>query len=361
MSDTPSLPQLKSFGSNIISGKEKMVGTIVTFCLIAAGLVALNAALPAINTFLSGTLMAIGKLWAIAISLAGLAMFIWIATAKRTHTFLKLAFYWLARKATMAMVRYEPTTIMEIYANEYLEKRGQEFGKRKKLVDSKRRIVARAIEENKQSIKESTENSKTLKSRHFDPTDQWDTIENQSLFTEYASDIRFREASVANLEKQLQRLDMYLKILGKFQLAFTHRRNVVRNSVKILKTEYEAMQATSDATREIGGLFGGGDDMEQVFNMAVEFVNERIAFFESEVDSFMNDNLPVVTELDLKNEVAEDVLMARLMEMDKTADLLIDQAKEEETAGTDSKKLAQLALSSQPVLDKEMPTRRRYL
>jgi hypothetical protein len=367
MSDTPSLPQLKGFGNDVISKNEKLVGTIVVALLIGAGLLGLNALLPGINTFLSGLLSAVGKLWMLAISLAGLAIFLFVAMSKRTHSLLKLGFYWLARKATMAFIKYSPTTVIEIYANEYLDKKGQDFGRRKQVVESSKEIVARNIEENQASIDESVENSRSLKERHYnEKTRKWDSIENQNLFAEYASNIKFREASNNNLSKQLKRLEFYLQILEKFQAAFTHRRNVIRNFCQILTREYEAMKASAAATRDLAALFGT-DDMKQVFEMAVNFMKERIAFFTSEVDSFMNENMPVITELDLQNEVAEDALIARLEEMDKKADLLINQASEDEDALTDPRKLASLVKSrpaASATITQEAPIatkRRRYL
>ncbi len=362
MSDTPSLPQLKSFGNNILSSKEKLVGTIVTILLIGGGLLGLNALLPGINTFLTGLLAAVGKLWMLAISMAGLAIFLTVALHNRTHSLLKLGFYWLARKATMAFVKYSPTTIIEIYANEYLDKKGQDFGQRKRLVDSKREIVARTIDENTESIRESEDNARTLKARHYDEKKRkWDTVENQNLFMEYASNIKFRTASNLNLQKQLKRLEFYLQILEKFQVAFNHRRNVIRNFCQILTREYEAMKASAEATRDLAALFGT-DDMKQVFDMAVNFMKERIAFFTSEVDSFMNENMSVVTELDLQNEVAEDALLTRLAEMDKKAELLITQASEDEDALLDPNRLAALVKSSKAAtVTQATPRKRRYL
>ncbi|MFA5070631.1 MAG: hypothetical protein WC528_05125 [Patescibacteria group bacterium] len=346
MVETPSLPQLKGFGNDMLSSKEKTIGAIVTILLIGAALLGLNALLPGINHFLSGLLAAVGKLVMLAISLAGLALFLAVAMNKRTHTLLKLGFYWLARKTTMAFVRYGPTTIIEIY-NDHLTAKAQKFGEKKMVVDSKREVVARTIEENQASINESQANAKTLKSRHFDDKQRrWDSIEHKNLFMEYSSNISFREASNVNLRKQLIRLEYYLQILEKFQQAFNHRRNVIKNFCKILNTEYEAMKAAAEGTHELSALFGT-DDLKQVFDMTIDFMRERIAFFTSEVDTFMSENLPVVTELDLQNEVAEDQLLARLTDMDKKADHLIDQAAQDEVALTDIRGLATLVKSNQ--------------
>jgi hypothetical protein len=120
---------------------------------------------------------------------------------------------------------------------------------------------------------------------------------------------------------------------------------VIRNFCKILTTEYEAMKASAEATHDLAALFGT-DDMKRVFEMAVDFMKERIAFFTSEVDSFMNENMPVITELDLQNEVAEDTLFARMAEMDQKAELLISQAAEDENAMADPRRLADLVKSS---------------
>lgn len=365
MNETPGMPELKGFGKDILSDKEKIFGSVATLLLIGAAIVGLNAALPFINNFLGLIIAIIGKTFALAGLLALVGIVAIIAMHPRTHTLIRLAFYGLSRSTTKMFIKYSPTAILEIYSRDYLDKKAEKFAEQKLSVEAQRNIVASTVEENRGVIERETDQARVLKERHYDSKGKWDSDENRYTFQELSTDIGFREKSNKNLERQLSRMDFYLQILEKLQRAFRFRRNVINNFVEVLTREYNAMKASAAATQSLASVFGT-DDMKKVFEMAVDFMKERIAFFAAQVDNFMQENTAVLAQADLENEVQEDLLFKRLEAMDKGVDFLIGQASEEQEALSDPQRLATLLKSGKerelvPLKGGQRIGKRRYL
>jgi hypothetical protein len=389
-SGTPQMPEIKGFGDNILSKNEKLTGGIITALVIIVGLVALSAVLPGINLFLGNVITMIGKAWTIAAMLGTTALVIWVAMAKRTHTLAKILFSKISRAVTKLFIKYGPTTILDIYVDEHLVKKAQDTSRAINTVKAQLEIVSNTIDENAETMQENTQFADTLRRRYYDErgTKKWKQFtldglppdaqgkDRLSLMLQKAGnpELVFRQLSAhnlalersnKNLQKQQLRLTTYVTILDKFKQAFDYRITVVKNFCDVLTREYNAMMASAAAAQSMAALFGT-DDMKQVFEMTVNYMQNRIANFTTTVDSFITENMPVVMKMELEGDVSEDQLMQRLNEMDKKADDLISEVDIDSKAIDDPTQLAALVksqMASTPVSTQSQaaPKKRRLL
>ncbi len=325
--ETPNLPTLKSSLDTFLSKKEKISGYLLTGGIIIAAVIGLNAILPWLSNMLGNLIAVVGKLITLGIMGIAAAGLVVIALSERTHTLVKIAFARLARGATMTFIKYSPWTIPEIYI-EYIDKKARDIYQKITNVLAINNSIKKAHGKNVEIIESNDETCRSLQERYF-KNGVWVSEEHHNLFREKASDTDFRTRSNKNLQKQIDRLEFYLTVLKKFEQAFKYRRNVLRNFCDAIVLEYNATKESAEVTRELATLFGT-DDMKKVFDMSVQFMQDRMSNFVAETDTFFQTNMSALTEMDLSQDVAEDAYMNRLKQMGDKADLLIEQADQDQ-------------------------------
>lgn len=331
----------------MLSKREKWFGWVTTGIFAAGGILLLNAALPFLNTFLTNLIGVIGKAFAVGglLALAGIVAV--IAMHERTHTLVRAGFAMLARAATSIFVKRWPTEFIEYYAGDYLDGKEKTFDTMRTSVRKQRNVISQIKEANEAEVTDKTEKARTLKNRSYSAsTGKWKNEDDRLTFQEFSATIGFKTKSIANQAKQLERMDKYLDILDKYKRAIRFRRNVLRSFVETLKNDYAASMALNQAQDSVAAAFGT-DDMKKIFDMSVDFMNNRIAFVNAKVDDFMTANKSVLAEVDLENNVAEDRLLQQLNAWDAGAESIISQTEEEQEALGDPHKLAALLQSNQ--------------
>lgn len=307
------LPSANNGKSMFLTGKEKLIGALVW--LVPASLFTFFFGAPILNRINEILLVAtdvVGNA-IMLIVLAFIAMvMLWFAFNPRTWTMLFYTGHRVMNAMTKSMIKSDPIGMMRTFAEVYLQKKLDQIIAKLNVVKAARRKVADTVERNLERIRDLNDQARVLHSRSFDETNEvWKNEEDLQLFREHSMNADILESSTSKLQKQLDRLDLYVAVLEKFTRAFESRKRNTQFLVDVLSTEYEATKATAEAGAAVGALFGS-DDHKRVFDMSVEYVREQVATYITAADTALSFTKGFTQEMDLKGDVAEKRMLDEL-------------------------------------------------
>ncbi len=315
--------------TDYITNKEKRTSAIVTIGAIGLGVFFLGpVVLPSILGTLGMLNAIVGSTLALVIKLGLAAGLGFVALQPRTWTLAWHVNNMVSRKLGRFIFKMDPTGRLEAFAHEYLA------GRRAKVIAAITKVTAvhkdveRQLAERRKQVAQAEERAKSLLRMSFDPvTQKWSNRDHAEEFRRVSFPLKMWHETVTSLERNEQRLALYLAQLDKWRQGFDFYIEATRLTVDELKARFEASQGMAEAVGAISDSMGEGGDMKQFFDQNVAFLNEEISKFDAQVEVAMT-VLPELNKgFDVNNDVAEDELMQRLLEMDQRADVALEGAR----------------------------------
>ncbi len=324
----PQLPSSTDVKSIFLTGKEKFVGALMY--IIPGGILLGMFGLPLLQWLQAMILTAIGVVgYSIVLTalLAILGTIIWIGLQERTWTLLYYQSARAARAVTDFFVKQDPIGTMKTFAENYLQKKLTQIAEKLSIVKKARKVVSDKVDGNIERMTEMKDLADQLHARSYNAgTRTWKNTQDEDQFREMSNNHAILEQSTDKLQKQLDRLDLYVSVLEKFMRAFETQMRNTQFLVEVLTTEYEAAKATAEATQTVSALFGE-DDHKKVFDMSVRYTRDQVATFIADADTALSFTKDFTQENDLKGDVYAQKMLDRLS---ARADALIQGAQQDQ-------------------------------
>lgn len=301
---------------NFLTSTEKRIGAFFT---VGAGLTALLL-LYSLRTTIFGVLeFGIGLLGrTIALGVVGLVA-VWLvmlAMNPRTYTELwhlqnKIA-HWVSGWA----MKSDPFGRMRAFAEEFLGAQYEKFNAASVRIEGQLQATRQKLTKHTEALHRSQQTVEALRKRHLSSTTgAWDSDEHRNAFRLESQRITLTEETLKKLRVSEATLTTLVKIVDRWRNTFKFEIESTRMSAQFLEDQWNQANDTAGALEAASTVFGHGD-MAAADKEVREYIEKLTASRMAQADVLMK-QIPELTALgDLKGDIAEDEIMARLSKLD---------------------------------------------
>ena len=274
----------KSFWSKP-EGKTGMLFTVALLVLAGWGLV----------TFGPVILAAITTTIGIVAGLAVLGLFVYLVTNPQIRTGCWYLFRTFCRFFTGMVIEIDPIAILKTYLRDMRDK--------KRELDEKRGMVKASLVEVNNQIQQKKRD-----------------IEDCSIKLKVAKERGFNEAQIASLstragltDEMIRRLLPYQQNLTVIDATLTRMSKAAdvviaqtATTVELKEEEYKLIKRASGAVKSAVSIFNGDPDKRDMFDQAMEYINDDIALKVGEMSRAIEDSSTLLDNIDLSNLAASE-------------------------------------------------------
>lgn len=287
---------------------EGKVGAVVATGLISGLMYGLYIILPFLITLTTNLIL-----------FAGLAivLFAIVAGAWKSRKLVAVLFKMAMRQLTEFVINLDPVSIIEEHVSELKRKMmkmkeqiGSLNGQKRKLIDE--------INRNDTEIQEQILLAKKAQEKG----------QQHLPYTRQAGRLK---QSNEQYKIMLANMEHLYKILKKMQDTSQAIIMDYENLVSSKKREREIMMASYSAYKSAMGIMNGDPDQRELFDRAMENIENDISMKAGEIENFIADSEAIIRSIDLKNEIMSDQGLAMLEEWEaKIPSLMATDGSSEE-------------------------------
>lgn len=277
---------------------EGLTGKIVLGALLVAGAWFWNI----IAAFLLTLVVSTTKL-----IIAGVVLFALIYVLLDPK-FRNLAWYFYTvtmKKLTSAFVEMNPIAIIKVYI-QTLEKKREEMSEQINKMKGQIGILDRQIFKNSEEIDKQKELAKAAQSRG-----------NNMQVTLSAREVGRLDGSNSRLKPIKMRMEKMYTYMNKIYEASDYLIRDMKSEMSTQEREYNTIKAAYSVMRSASSIMKGDPDKRQIFEQALEFVQDDMGHKVGEIDRFMEMSASIMNTIDLENDVFQEKGLKMLEEMDK--------------------------------------------
>ncbi|HRZ18600.1 MAG TPA: hypothetical protein P5136_00960 [Methanofastidiosum sp.] len=282
---------------------EGTTGAIVLAIGLVGGGYLLWVMLPTLILLLQNTIYAI----ILGVILLGL---IYIILDKKVRTLVWYLYKMAMRAVTGLIIQLDPIKILESYIenlraardkmNDHITELSQEIRKLKNVIDK-----------NKSEMENNLSMASEAKKRKNNPQ--------AALSVKQAERLKDSNSRLLPLLSKLENVNSVLKRVYE---SAGYLLQDTENEVDTKKREYSALKAGHSAFKSAMSIIKGDPDKLEIFNQAMDFVNDDISAKVGEMERFMELSMDALKSVDLQNAVFEEKGFKLLEEWEKNSSIL---------------------------------------
>jgi len=301
-------------------GKTGAIFLIGAFVAAAYGIFAIG--IPAIAGFVASTI-------GLVITLAALALIIYMALDGRTRTVISYMYQSIMRKITSIFVTIDPIGILKNYVHD-MEKNLKKLGKQIGGIKGQMRQLKTNVTSNNAEIEKNMSIARQAKK----------IGDEKQLILSSRKAARLKESNTKYVALH-KKLSVLYRVLTKMYTNSEILLEDTKDQVRVKEQEAKAIKASHSAMRSAMSIIKGDPDKRAMFDQAMNHITDDVANKVGEMEQFMEMSSDFMNSIDIQNGMFEEKGLAMLEEYEKKSTLMLLGGAEDvtETLDLDNREL----------------------